>query len=73
MREWVCILSLLEGILLVVLAKPYRDHTRVETIDMYETHLTPIFGYLETSYSDNGSHFVNGDVQRLFREHGEGT
>jgi len=51
-------------------AKPYRDHTRIETIDMYETHLTPIFGYPETVYSDNGSHFVNRDLQRLFKDHG---
>jgi len=53
-----------------VWAKPYRDYTRVETIDMYETHLAPIFGYPETAYSDNGSYFVNGDVQRLFKEYG---
>lgn len=51
-------------------AKAYIQHTAVEVIDMYENHITPVFGWPIGVYSDNGSHFVNGDVNNMFTHHG---
>ena len=53
-----------------VWAKAYVEHEGKETVHMYEHHICPIFGFPRSVYSDNGSHFVNQWVERLFREHG---
>ena len=53
-----------------VWAKAYADATNVEVIDMYENHISPIFGWPRGVYSDNGSHFVNQYVEALFSTHG---
>ncbi len=37
---------------------------------MWENHITPIFGWPQGVYSDNGSNFVNEPVQHMFRDHG---
>ena len=50
--------------------KAYQQHTNVEVRDMWENHITPIFGWPQGVYSDNGSHFVNEQVQHMFRDHG---
>ena len=49
--------------------RAYQQHTNVEVRDMWENHITPIFGWPKDTYSDNGSHFVNKPVQHMFRNH----
>ena len=51
-----------------VWAKGYLKHTADGVIDIYENHISPIFGHSEVVYSDNGSHFVNQKVQDYFQE-----
>ena len=51
-------------------ARAYTQHTAVKAVDTFENHITPIFGWPRGIYSDNGSHFVNGDLERMFMEHG---
>lgn len=51
-------------------AKSYETHTADDVLDMFENHLTPIFGHPAAAYSDNGSHFVNEKVSRYFEERG---
>ena len=53
-----------------VWAKGYLKHTADEVIDIYENHISPIFGHSEAVYSDNGSYFVNQKVQDYFQERG---
>lgn len=52
------------------LAKSYLTHTADDVIDIYESHLSPVFGQPKAAYSDNGSHFVNEKVTTYFRERG---
>ena len=51
-------------------AKAYTHHTAVEVVDMMENHVAPVFGYPAGVYTDNGSHFVNQEVSRLFQRRG---
>lgn len=51
-------------------AEGYLKHTADEVIDIYENHISPIFGHSEAVYSDNGSHFVNQKVQDYFQKRG---
>lgn len=49
-------------------AKSYATYIADDIFDIYENHLTPIFGHPATAYSDNESHFVNEKVSRYFEE-----
>lgn len=51
-------------------AKLYETHMADDVLDMFENHLTPIFGHPAAAYSDNGSQFVNEKVSRYFEERG---
>lgn len=51
-------------------AKSYTEHTNVEVRDMFENHISPIFGHPKGVYSDNGSHFVNEHVKVYFQNRG---
>ena len=51
-------------------AKAYVHHTLVEVVDIWENHISPIFGWPTGIYSDNGSHFVNELVSAIFVRHG---
>lgn len=51
-------------------AKSYLTHTAEDVIDMYDNHLSPIFGQPGAAYSDNGSHFVNEKVTAYFQQRG---
>lgn len=48
-------------------AKSYLTHTAEDIIDMYDNHLSPIFGQLGEAYSDNSLHFVNKKVMVYFQ------
>ena len=50
--------------------RAYQEHTNVEVRDMWENHITLIFGWPRGVYSDNGSHFVDEPVQHMFQDHG---
>ncbi len=47
-------------------AKVYTKHTAIEFVEMFEIHVSPIFGHPNAVYSDNGSHFVNAVVKNYF-------
>ena len=51
-------------------AQAFKDHTALEVIYMLRDVIAPIFGWPKGFYSDNGSHFVNYDVEALLQEHG---
>ena len=53
-----------------VWAKAYQNHTAYETFDMLREYIAPVFGWPWGLYTDNGSHFVNHDMQALMLEHG---
>lgn len=48
-------------------AKAYLKHSSGEVIDMFENHVSPVFGHPMAAYSDNGSHFVNDRVRNYFQ------
>ena len=53
-----------------VWAKGYLKHSADEVINIYENHISPIFGHSKAVYCNNGSHFVNQKVQDYFQEKG---
>lgn len=53
-----------------VWAYAFKDHMALEVVYMLRDVIAPIFGWPKGFYSDNGSHFVNHDVEALLQEHG---
>ena len=53
-----------------VWAKAYARASGDEVIDIFENYLTPIFGWPEGIYSDNGLYFVNEQVRTIFSRYG---
>lgn len=51
-------------------AKSYLTHTADDIIDMYNNHLSLVFGQLVATYSDNSSHFVNEKITTYFQQRG---
>lgn len=51
------ILILIDYFSRFIWAKSYATHTADDFLDMYENHLTHVFGHPAAAYSDNGSHF----------------
>ena len=51
-------------------AWPYRNCGMKEVAHFMSNHIAPTFGWPKAIYSDNGSHFVGGDITNLFQLHG---
>ena len=53
-----------------VWAKAYQTGTKEDVADMLQNHITPVFGWPQGVYSDNGSHFKNDLLKGIYAEHG---
>ena len=52
-----------------VWAKVYKNHTILKIMNMFWEHITSVFKWMADFYIDNGSHFVNYDMNLLLIEH----
>ena len=41
-----------------------------KVLDFLLNHITPIFGWLKTLYTDNGSHFTSKEINDVLKAYG---
>jgi transposase InsO family protein len=53
-----------------VFAQPVACADQATTMAMLLNTVGPVVGWPKTIYSDNGSHFVGAEMQKMLKEHG---